>query len=64
MIPELPRPASRLALGALPRGADSARLAALARASRQPLVILTADPQAARRIADELPFFDPELEVA
>ncbi|XXB84033.1 transcription-repair coupling factor [Chromobacterium sp. CV08] len=47
----------------MPDGLDSHAIAALAK-QRRPLLILTADAQAAQRLKAELPFFAPELSIA
>ncbi|UTH76728.1 transcription-repair coupling factor [Chromobacterium sp. IIBBL 290-4] len=47
----------------MPDGLDSHAIAALAQQGR-PLLILTADAQAAQRLKAELPFFAPDLSIA
>ena len=63
-VPALPPSAQKLVTGPLPPGADAARLAQLARAAGKPLLVLAEDAQRARRLVDEIPFFDPQLAVA
>ncbi|GGY27344.1 transcription-repair coupling factor [Paludibacterium paludis] len=58
-----PSAGQKHSLPPLPSGLDARRLAALARRHR-PLLVLTADAQAAHRLRAEIPFFDPELAVA
>lgn len=60
----LPVPGQKHSLGHLPPGADSARLAAIARDGGRPLLVLTADAHSARRLADEMLFFAPSLRIA
>jgi transcription-repair coupling factor (superfamily II helicase) len=50
--------------GLIPDGLDAAWLARMARQSKKPLLVLSADAQAAQRLQLELPFFDPALKVA
>ncbi|MEN3029472.1 transcription-repair coupling factor [Chromobacterium amazonense] len=63
MHPPLPPAGQKTRCGRLPDGLDSHAIAALA-AQRQPLLILTADAQAAQRLKAELPFFAPDLSIA
>ncbi|WP_440029236.1 transcription-repair coupling factor [Chromobacterium amazonense] len=63
MHPTLPPAGQKTRCGRLPDGLDSHAIAALA-AQRQPLLILTADAQAAQRLKAELPFFAPDLSIA
>ncbi|MFJ0752348.1 transcription-repair coupling factor [Bordetella bronchiseptica] len=72
--PAVPIPATATTLSALKPGArftqprppgsgDGWLLADLARQAGKPLVVLTADPLEAQRLADEIPQFAPELRV-
>ncbi|MFO1220945.1 MAG: transcription-repair coupling factor [Burkholderiaceae bacterium] len=67
MIPPFVAPGKRHTLPMPPGSADALLLARLAqqRASgKAPLVVVTAEPFDAQRLADELPFFAPALRVA
>jgi transcription-repair coupling factor (superfamily II helicase) len=58
----LPRPGHRLQLGAPAGSADALLLSRLAGQAR-PLVVITATAQDARRLREEIPWFDPALSV-
>ncbi|WP_434629835.1 transcription-repair coupling factor [Chromobacterium sp. CV08] len=62
-LPPLPPAGQKIRRDRLPDGLDSHAIAALAK-QRRPLLILTADAQAAQRLKAELPFFAPELSIA
>ncbi len=57
------RPGQRYAQPRPPGSGDALLLAALAREARHPLATFCADPLAARRLADEIALFDPDLRV-
>ncbi|MGA0583365.1 MAG: transcription-repair coupling factor [Castellaniella sp.] len=57
------RPGQRYAQPRPPGSGDALLLAALAREARHPLAAFCADPLAARRLADEIALFDPDLRV-
>ncbi|AUH52284.1 transcription-repair coupling factor [Chromobacterium sp. ATCC 53434] len=62
-LPPLPPAGQKTRCDRLPDGLDSHAIAALAK-QRRPLLILTADAQAAQRLKAELPFFAPDLSIA
>src|SRR5690606_3493171 len=68
-IPSIPatlaalRPGQRYLQPRPPGSGDACLLAGLARAAGRPFVTLCAEPLAARRLADEIPLFDPDLRV-
>ncbi|MGY8624935.1 transcription-repair coupling factor [Chromobacterium violaceum] len=62
-LTHLPPAGQKTRCGRLPDGLDSHAIAALAK-QRRPLLILTADAQAAQRLKAELPFFAPDLSIA
>ncbi len=57
------RPGQRYTQPRPPGSGDALLLAALAREARHPLTAFCADPLAARRLADEIALFDPDLRV-
>src|SRR5690606_14612780 len=57
------RPGQRYALPRPPGSGDALLLATLAREARHTLAAFCADPLAARRLADEIALFDPDLRV-
>ncbi|MFC4298195.1 transcription-repair coupling factor [Castellaniella hirudinis] len=57
------RPGQRYAQPRPPGSGDALLLASLAREARHPLAAFCADPLAARRLADEIALFDPDLRV-
>ena len=60
----IPPVGHKLRTGMIPDGLDAAWLARMARKTDGPLLVLTADAQAAQRLKAELPFFDSTLRVA
>jgi len=60
----IPTAGHKLSTGMIPDGLDAAWLAGLARRCEGPLLVLTADAQAAQRLQIEMPFFDPALKIA
>src|SRR5262249_7905324 len=67
LAPKLPDPGRLAHAPVLPDSADALALAGLGRecaAKKRGLVAIAADAQGARRIAEELPWFAPELRVA
>ena len=61
---QLPAPGQRLSLGTLPGSGDAYQIARLASsAPRRLLAVLCADASASQRLAEEIPFFAPELRV-
>ncbi len=67
LVPAPPEPGKRVTLQALAGSADALALAQLAadcaRAGR-PLAVVAADPLAAQRLADEIPWFAPGIDCA
>jgi transcription-repair coupling factor (superfamily II helicase) len=59
----VPVPGQRTRLGYIPDSLDAAQIAALI-APGTPLLVLTADAQAAQRLKAELPFFAPNARIA
>ena len=57
------RPGQRYVQPRPPGSGDALLLASLARQARHPLAAFCADPLAARRLADEIALFDPDLRV-
>jgi transcription-repair coupling factor (superfamily II helicase) len=57
------KPGMRYAHPRPPGSGDAWLLAALARKAGRPLVVLTAEPQEAQRLAEEIPLFAPDLRV-
>ena len=67
LIPALPEPGRRLGAGSFAGSSDALALAELARraaAARRMIAIVSADPLSAQRLAEEIPWFAPELRVA
>ena len=67
LIPDLPEAGRRLAAGPFAGSADALALAEFARraaAQRRMVAIVSADPLAAQRLAEEIPWFAPDLRVA
>jgi len=67
LIPEVPEPGRRIGAGSFAGSSDALALAELARraaAARQMIAIVSADPLSAQRLAEEIPWFAPELRVA
>ena len=62
--PSIPHAGQKQLTGMIPDGLDAAWLARVARQNNGPLLVLTADAQAAQRLQVEMPFFDPTLKVA
>ena len=67
LVPAVPPSGQRVALPPLAGSADALALAQVAVdcvAARRPLLVLAADPLAAQRLADEIPWFAPGVDVA
>jgi len=67
LVPKLPAPGRKLRTSALPGSADAIALAQLAVhcvKEKRMLAVVSADALAAQRLADEIPWFAPGLEVA
>ena len=67
LIPDLPEAGRRLAAGPFAGSADALALAEFARraaAQGRMVAIVSADPLAAQRLAEEIPWFAPDLRVA
>jgi transcription-repair coupling factor (superfamily II helicase) len=62
--PKVPKTGQKHLTGLIPDGLDAAWLAQLASRHNGPLLVLTADAQAARRLQVEIPFFSPATRVA
>ncbi len=62
---QLPAPGQRLSLGTVPGSGDAYLIAQLARQADPPrlLAVLCADASASQRLAEEIPFFAPDLRV-
>jgi transcription-repair coupling factor (superfamily II helicase) len=61
---KVPKAGQKQQTGLIPDGLDAAWLAQLAVKHAGPLLVLTADAQAARRLQVEIPFFAPDTKVA
>ncbi|HET9339315.1 MAG TPA: DEAD/DEAH box helicase, partial [Casimicrobiaceae bacterium] len=67
LVPTLPAPGQRIAVPPQAGSADALAVAQLAIAcvdARRPLAVLAADALAAQRLADEIPWFAPGIDVA
>ena len=67
LIPDLPDPGRRMGAGPFAGSSDALALAALGRraaALTQMVAVISADARSAQRLAEEIPWFAPELRVA
>jgi len=67
LIHDLPEPGRRLGAGPFAGSSDALALAELARraaAKKRMLAVISAEPRSAQRLAEEMPWFAPELRVA
>ncbi|MEO8753117.1 MAG: CarD family transcriptional regulator, partial [Casimicrobiaceae bacterium] len=67
MLPALPAPGRRVGAGSFAGSSDALALAELARraaAAKRMVAVVSADPLSAQRLAEEIPWFAPELRVA